>query len=329
MIFDKPPERVRERMTIRGAVALAAGNEQIAEDIEFGRKVAALPDQERAAMLAQLRAVAPKAAEDLARAHAQRKTLSEAHSEYAAWAATAFESPRLERNHETRVHQLLDASKAFRFVDQRGAARSIVEGWLEQATEHTFVMRHDWAAAFRDAEGFDGEWFLPFDYCCFEFRICGRTVFAMALPRGEMADDENDTENGFLIAIQVGEFWFVPQHDISRWESGPLATLIRSQIRAACIALEAEIAIATVVRVPEPLNRKRSAKGRTRLVDHHIIDLARRHRVEPGTEVKTGRSVRLHFRRGHWRHYESHKTWIRWTLVGNPDLGFVDSHYAL
>jgi hypothetical protein len=33
--------------------------------------------------------------------------------------------------------------------------------------------------------------------------------------------------------------------------------------------------------------------------------------------------------RGHWRHYERHKTWIKWTLVGDPDLGFVDKHYRL
>ena len=47
----------------------------------------------------------------------------------------------------------------------------------------------------------------------------------------------------------------------------------------------------------------------------------------PGTG--THRSPRLHFRRGHWRHYEDHKTWIRWQMVGNPDLGFVEKQYRL
>lgn len=37
----------------------------------------------------------------------------------------------------------------------------------------------------------------------------------------------------------------------------------------------------------------------------------------------------MHFRRGHWRHYQDHRTWIKWCLVGDPDLGFVDKHYKL
>jgi hypothetical protein len=30
-----------------------------------------------------------------------------------------------------------------------------------------------------------------------------------------------------------------------------------------------------------------------------------------------------------WRHFVSHKTWIKWTLVGDPDLGFIDKEYRL
>jgi hypothetical protein len=43
----------------------------------------------------------------------------------------------------------------------------------------------------------------------------------------------------------------------------------------------------------------------------------------------THRSPRLHFRRRHWRHFVNHKTWIKWTLVGDPDLGFIDKDYRL
>jgi hypothetical protein len=40
-------------------------------------------------------------------------------------------------------------------------------------------------------------------------------------------------------------------------------------------------------------------------------------------------SPRLHFRRGHHRHYENYKLWIKWQLVGNPDIGFIDKDYKL
>jgi hypothetical protein len=46
-------------------------------------------------------------------------------------------------------------------------------------------------------------------------------------------------------------------------------------------------------------------------------------------EREPGRKKRLHFRRGHWRHYETHKTWIKWMLVGDPDLGFIEKQYRL
>jgi hypothetical protein len=46
-------------------------------------------------------------------------------------------------------------------------------------------------------------------------------------------------------------------------------------------------------------------------------------------DIGAAASPRLHFRRGHYRHYPNHKLWIRWCLVGNPDLGFIDADYRL
>jgi hypothetical protein len=61
-----------------------------------------------------------------------------------------------------------------------------------------------------------------------------------------------------------------------------------------------------------------------------MIDLAKRHRVAHVGGASSGRhKKRLHFCRGHWRHYEKSKTWIRWCLKGDPDLGFVDAEYKL
>lgn len=36
-----------------------------------------------------------------------------------------------------------------------------------------------------------------------------------------------------------------------------------------------------------------------------------------------------HIDRAIWRRFETHKTWIKWTLVGDPDLGFIEKHYRL
>lgn len=45
--------------------------------------------------------------------------------------------------------------------------------------------------------------------------------------------------------------------------------------------------------------------------------------------TRSSASWLLHFRRGHWRHYGEYKTWIKWMLVGDPELGFVDKMYKL
>lgn len=63
---------------------------------------------------------------------------------------------------------------------------------------------------------------------------------------------------------------------------------------------------------------------------HHVISLAnRRNRPAALGGDGSSRRRRLHFRRGHWRHFETHKTWIKWMLVGDPDLGFVEKEYRL
>lgn len=104
--------------------------------------------------------------------------------------------------------------------------------------------------------------------------------------------------------------------------------VVSGQIKAACIALDAQVAEATTVREAH----SRSGGGSPQpLKAHHIVSLARRtaRPASLGDGSGSGRRKRLHFRRGHWRHFEAHKTWIRWMLVGNPDLGFVEKEYRL
>lgn len=97
------------------------------------------------------------------------------------------------------------------------------------------------------------------------------------------------------------------------------------------MALDAEVATRTMQRVSEKVNRKRAEEGREPFFSYHVINLNRRYRAanpSPGGGTVQGKR-RLHFRRGHWRHYAEFKTWVRWTLVGNPELGFIDKEYRL
>ncbi len=108
---------------------------------------------------------------------------------------------------------------------------------------------------------------------------------------------------------------------------------LAGQIRAIAIALEAEVAEAIVVRAPHKLNRARAKRDQLPMLDHHVISLANRRRVaqleEEYRDGEKRRSPRLHFVRGHWRHYSAHKIWIAWTYRGDPDLGFIDKDYKL
>jgi hypothetical protein len=192
---------------------------------------------------------------------------------------------------------------------------------------HSFVVEHDWARAFENAEDFtdDAPIRLPFPACLFEFAISGRRVAVMA---HEFRDDQYR----LMASVETPVGWAFLNLYASPYIA-PIRTLVQRQIRAICVALEAEIAETEVVRAPHKLNRAREKRGRQPINDYHVVRLARRSRVAPlpssGSTEEPARRVRLHFRRGHWRHFETHKTWIKWTLVGDPDLGFIEKHYRL
>ena len=234
------------------------------------------------------------------------------------------------------------------------------------AQAQVFVVEHDWAKAFDKATDFHGgEFNMPFEGCVFEFRISGRRVCAATgplSPTGQMTV--------FLFVGLKDGSWFTfgpytpeamePDHpDNKPWG---LVGLVWGNIRAVCIALDAEVAVSDVKEAPRKLNAARAKKGLLPLKDYHVVSLTRRLRGEraprePGAEP-THRK-RLHFRRGHHRTYIDgvehpctehvwqnradvdrsgrqycgacavYRRWIKWMLVGNPDLGFIDKHYRL
>lgn len=223
----------------------------------------------------------------------------------------------LERNDCSRLHKLCEAARGGRITDSN-FHRGYPDDALSSVTQ-TFVVKHDWASAFEGADGMAEEFKLPYDLCAFEFRLSGRTVIAVAV--------EVDDKRQFTAFTEIGELWC--GFNVGEESESKATRFVYSQIRAICIALDADVAIHTVVRAPARLNEKRAKAGKVALRDFHVVDLARKHRIANPTHGDGGTKKRLHFRRGHWRHYETSKTWVKWCLVGDPDLGFISKHYSL
>jgi len=196
------------------------------------------------------------------------------------------------------------------------------------------VVEHDWSMALGNAGALGDPIKLPYDMCAFEFKITGRSVIALAT--------QFNSDVCFTPVVLTSLGWSVPDYALhidTDWtgdeiqrteESGyiEMMALVDRQIRAICIALDAEVAKTEVVR--EAHTGQAGKNYHAPLRSYHVVSLAHRSRTLPQEPIAdTGRRVRLHFRRGHWRHFETHKTWIKWMLVGNPDLGFIDKHYRL
>lgn len=189
------------------------------------------------------------------------------------------------------------------------------------------MIEHDWAAVLLNSDVANAVVKLPYEVCAFEFKFSGRVVIALAT--------QLETDIVFSPAIECSGRWLLTGGVTpakGRIDSGDgwteLFDTLGTQIRAACIALDAEVAKSEAVREPYTGSHGKNSYHPPKA--YHVVSLARRSArplATPGTE--TGRHVRLHFRRGHWRHFEDHKTWIKWMLVGDPDLGFVDKHYRL
>lgn len=217
--------------------------------------------------------------------------------------------------------------------------------------DQTFVVEHDWSAVFKDAkiESADGdtstgEIALPYEFCCYEFVIGGQRICAVM----------NQNDSGIvmvpLIKFKAGWAMIATYRITDSWRAvcgvdsitdapviaglQPFIDIIAMNVRAIAISLEAKVTQTEIVRVPTKLNAARAKRGKLPLLDYHVVSLARRSRPAPlpADHLDPNREItrkRLHFRRGHWRHYENHRTWIKWCLVGDPDLGFIDKHYRL
>lgn len=239
----------------------------------------------------------------------------------------------------TQLHKIREVIRPNNFVastglpsiDQQNLQKfigTIIWDRIEGEKLGVFVVEHDWAGAFASAgEEVSGyEFRLPYQLCLFEFQISGRRLAVIAIQRRENAYELH-------AVVQVPEASAYAALGLSSPQQTAVKALVERQIRGICIALESEVAETEVIRAPHNLNKSREKRGRAAVPDYHVVRLARRSRPYPlpqsAVTDEKRKGPRLHFRRGHWVHFVNHKTWRKWTLVGDPDLGFIDKHYRL
>ena len=235
-------------------------------------------------------------------------------------------APVIQRADGSRFHKLLEAHRSDNIlwaVEDKDALGSWLEANLSVA--QSFVLQHDWAAAFSGAGEFgEGEFQIPANPVIFEMKISGNHVAVL------IGDDKSGIQEGvYFVQTSLGWVASGPKPcELSRRDEGAVPGW--AQIRAMCIALEADVATTEIVRAPHRLNMARERRGNLPIRDYHVVSLAKRSRVQRlDSSGHERRGPRLHFRRGHWRHFDNYKTWIRWTLVGDPDIGFIDKEYRL
>lgn len=314
------------------AAAIEAAKASIAKTLEplpskMRKRVMRRFTVEANRQLSALQAKRDKTAGELANLLVARTAMEEA----AAWCG-ADHPLVLERNDVSRLHKLKYACTNNHLIGNDG---DIIENddALDHI-EHSFVVRHDWAGAFEKATGIEDEIKLPYEISAFEFRLAGKTIIAVAV----QPDEKHETAEvpagiaRFTAFLESSHDWWVPLAGSEQNKDDKLVDFLWKQIRAICIALDAEVATTEVVRAPANLNEKRVAKGKPPICEYRIVDLAKRHRIAnplKGSGEATAKR-RMHFRRGHWRHFASGiKTWVRWCLVGDPELGFIHKHYRL
>lgn len=258
------------------------------------------------------------------------------------------------RVNESAVYKLEEAGRAKKVLfvtleDGDDVPDDIAKNFsLKNATK--FLIQHDWASAFQSAEGFQGsyEFQMPSEHCTFEGRISGRR-FIVEYTDATGHQDQLGVPNTVFLWIETEAGWsllhvhmftgysFVPikpdRENIIPSGLSKVVEFLFSQIKAASIALEAEVAVREIVRAPHKLNRAREKSGKLPLYDYHVINLANRKRVtalppEYESDEKR-RSPRWHFVRPHYRHFQNHKVWVLAYFRGDPDLGIIEKHYRL
>lgn len=246
--------------------------------------------------------------------------------------------PKLEKADGSALHRMVAAMLGSRLIWMLSPADTDPARQLTGVTQmQSFVVQHDWASAFKGAEEYEaGDFELPYDLNCFEFRITGKRVCGVIRAVGGQKEISTIVETRNCWAMPILPFHlkdgtWQPIVDDADLTFNHLPAFMAEQIRAVCISLEAGVAAADVVTISDKLNAARVKRGKEPMPDYRVVRLMRTPAIGTGhTHEGSHTKKRLHFRRGHWRQLsETRRVWVRWCLVGNPDLGFIEKEYRL
>lgn len=224
------------------------------------------------------------------------------------------------------------------------------------------IVEHEWARALPVTTR--GEWRLPFEKCCWEFRISGVRVLAFTFAA--------DVENPEMVMVYGAErIWVADDYiyhlggdqlvgkrntalqttSTDSWrEFRRVAEIVYANIRAACIMLEAPNVCERQAREPsDVLVTRAKREGSAAPRRHQVIRLMNMERRVHHYRMRTGggkSGVKQggHWRRGTWVHYDDQdsgqvqyvndggfmvsKTWRGWHFAGDPE-NMVDKEYRL
>lgn len=241
---------------------------------------------------------------------------------------------RLQANECSRLHKLREGMttgvNTHVVADDRRETLDKPREWAWENAK-TFVVKHDWCSVLGEVVNTD-QFVMPFPVCAFEFKVNGRLFIVLIESTDGQELDVNTRCATFFTESTMGVWSAFDASIDGPSKLHPVFQFLMSQVLAVCAMLEASVAEHAVIRQPAALNKKREKTGKLPLYDYHVVDLSKRHRAERSNNAptETGRhGVRMHVRRGHWRHYATSKTWIKWMLVGDPSLGFVEKEYKL
>ena len=261
---------------------------------------------------------------------------------------------RLEKPQGVSLHHLLD-------YDAKHTKGKFTRTLFENQDTQSIVVENDWARA-TAGTGLDttaGEWRLPFEHICWEFRISGVRVIVFT-----QASEGQDTllwcvygKDGHWV-IDDYAYHVTPQglsagmqhYSRGSTEFPRVTRLVHDNIRVACILRDAAVAREERVPVGKGLNKNRTQKGLRPIRDHFVVRLLDKgHRrtaraKSAGAGLGGGWRQRGHWRPGNWFHYDRQdagqvqyvndggfwvsKTWRSWYFAGDPN-NLITKEYRL
>jgi hypothetical protein len=238
---------------------------------------------------------------------------------------TFEKEPKLEATDIPSVNTLRAAQRGSHF-DNTGVP-------LEHQTPHAtaalfhpdlqvFLINHRW----NEIMGSVAEMKLPYSNMVMEFTVSGRRIAAVCWEH----PIEKLPKITLYIQARNGVWLTVGQRHVITAELAAFKSQCFHLVFASLAALDAEAATTDFHQAPKFTNEKRIKKGKLPLPAYHVVVVNKNRKRHDSTNEEYQGVVRLHWRRGHWRQYESGpRVWVKSHLVGNPDLGFIDKHYRV